>query len=239
VLTNKSFIEWANENLVVLIAHNELGHDPLEGDEKTGVQRGACPLYPGMTCRQHCDAAVDIDTTRDEDLTTVPFIELCPNSWLVPPGGAPVQIPEADQFVAGKVKALVAKMQKGLGASLSREDHAQIVNALGQAEAGTDEDEWNKALQALAGIASLAKEPPPSLRALLDKRLAAVEEGVRFAFEDAIEPGRRDDTPMATRIDAVRALHEAADVPVFGKKLPVVADMAAWLKKHAATTKGS
>jgi hypothetical protein len=217
---------------VVLIAHNELGHDDAASKTKTGEQADGCPLYPGMTCREHCDAAVDIDTARGEGLTQVPFIELCPNSWLVPPSGEPERIAEEDQFVAGKVEAQVEKMQKRLGDSLSRARFPQIRSALEQSAARMDEEDWRGALEALRGIAALAKDPPPSLRNLIGARLAVIDEEVRFAFEDAIEVGQRDDTPMSERIETVGTLVKAVDRPVFGDKLPVLPAMQAWLKQR-------
>ena len=118
--SSKKFIEFAKEKLVVLIAHNELGHDSVEEKDYDGKKRRACPLYPGMTCREHLDASVDIDVARGEGLVKIPFIELCPNSWLVPPVGKPEQIPEEDQFTVKKVQARIETMQEASGPSLTR-----------------------------------------------------------------------------------------------------------------------
>ncbi len=192
-----------------------------------------CPLYPGMTCREHCDAAVDIETERDDELTTVPFIVLCPNSWLVPPHGAPERVAEKDQFVAKKIIEQAKAMQKRLGPALPRKAFDQIHNAFTQAEAASDNDDYNKALQAYAGIQTLTKEAPPSLQKLIDARLADLEESARFEFEDLIEVGPRDKMPMAERIAKIRNLMKAVDVGVFGKKIPLVADIKTWLEKSA------
>jgi hypothetical protein len=184
-----------------------------------------------MTCREHVDAAVDLETDRDDNLVPVPFIELCPNSWLVPPHGKPIRIAEADQFVAGKIEAQVEKLQKELGAALSLEAHGQIVNALGQADAAIEAEAWAKSLQALAGIARHAKQPHAGLEALIAARLAEITEQVGWVFEDAQE----GDEPLAERVKTVHALTKALDVAVFGTKLEILKTMQAWLGKQAKT----
>jgi hypothetical protein len=226
VLTQKSFVEWANENMVVLIAHNELGHDPIEAKGYDGQTVRTCPLYPGMTCRDHCDASVDIDTDRDEDLVPIPFIELCPNSWLVPAGGTPEAIAETDQFVPGKIKDLVKAMQKRLGKPLPARAYRQIVALFAAGDAAVEAEDWHKALTTYASIEALAKAPPASLTALVDARLAEVEDLARFAFEDAVEAEGADGVPV------VRALVAALDVPVYGRTLPLLAEARTWLERR-------
>lgn len=238
MLTNKKFIEWANAHVVTLVAHNELGHDPIEQTGYDGETVRNCPLYPGMTCREHCDAAVDIDVAREEGLTKVPFIELCPNSWLVPPAGAPEQIAEEDQFVATKVQAAVEVMQKRLGPSLGVQAYRKIRGLVEQAEAAGDDEEWRKALEALATIETLAPKPPKSLQALIAGRIQTIEESVQYAFEDATTVGVRDATPESERIEAVRDLVRAVDVAVYGRKPAVLEPMRAWLAAQAPATGG-
>ena len=176
------------------------------------------------------DASVDIDTARDEDLVKVPFIELCPNTWLVPPVGEPVQIPETDQFVPAKIEKQVEALRKQHGPTLTPEAFGQIRNALAQADAALGEDAWRKALEALKGIASHAPTPHAALTKLVQARLDAIGEPVGWAFDDLEEGG----APGAERRAAVKALVEAVDVEVYGRKLPVLARMQAWLKAHAA-----
>ncbi len=185
-----------------------------------------CPLYRGLTCREHVDAAVDIESTRDEDLTPVPFIKLCPNSWLVPPTGAAERIPEDEQFSVGKVEARVKKMQASLGARQGPKVYGQVKNALGQADQAIEDEAWNRALQALAGVAAHVKKPHVALRHLIDARLAEIEEQVGWAFEDAQE----GEGPLADRKAAVRVLVEALDVRVYGAEPKPRAAMRAWLQ---------
>jgi len=186
-----------------------------------------------MTCQEHCDASVDIDLARGEGLIKIPFIELCPNTWLVVPDGEPERIPEEDQFTVEKVEARIKAMRKTLGAALSHERYVQIRNAFGQADRAFDEDAWQKALQALAGIESLVPAPHASLKRLIDTRLEDLEEQVRWEYEDATTVGRRDKTPMGERLAAVRKLIERVDVRVYGKDLPLLAEMRAWVQAHS------
>ncbi|MDF1701757.1 MAG: hypothetical protein P1V36_11430 [Planctomycetota bacterium] len=211
------------------MAHNELGHDAVKVKDYDGKVVTECPLYPGTTCRDHVDAAVDVDSTRDENLVAVPFIELCPNSWLVPPTGAPVRIAESDQFSPAKIKAQVKALRKDWGPVLPVATFGQIVNALGQAEAATDEDAWGKALQALAGVARFAPKPHAALKALVAARMAQIDEPVGWALEE-IDEGSE---PLVERRKAMQALRKQVDVAVYEKRLPALKAIDAWLGEHA------
>ncbi|MDA1196297.1 MAG: hypothetical protein O2894_14100 [Planctomycetota bacterium] len=212
----------------MLVAHNELGHEPVEETDYDGKTVRRCPLYPGMTCREHVDAAVDIESRRDEALVPVPFIELCPNSWLVPPTGAPLRITEEDQFVPAKIRKQVEALQKTLGPALSTEVFGQVRNALAQAEAATDEGAFDKALRALAGVEGHVKKPHASLQELIAARLAAVEEPVGWAVEELTD-GKE---PEVERVAGMRALLERVDVAVYGRRLAAVAAIKAWLAER-------
>src|SRR5688572_12330485 len=112
VLDNKDFIRWSHEAVVLLVAHNELGHEEKKEADSYGNPVKRCTLYPGLTCFEHLDAAVDIDNARGDGLIKVPFLELCPNTWLVLPTGEVKQVTEEDQFAAGKIRAQVETLQK-------------------------------------------------------------------------------------------------------------------------------
>lgn len=214
----------------MLVPHNELGHDPIEVEGYGGKVEQQCPLYPGITCRDHVDAAVDIETTRDEDLVPVPFIELCPNSWLVPPVGRPIRIAEADQFSPAKIRKQVAPLRKQWGAIVSEQTFRQVVNALEQAEAAADDDAWGKALQALAGIEKLVPAPHAALKTLVAARLKQIDEPVGWAVEAIDEDGQ---AALAARVTAMQALRKRVAVAVYGDRLPVLETIDAWLAKHA------
>ena len=220
----------------MLIVHNERGHDSIEAKGYDGEPVFNCTLYPGLTCQQHCDAAVDVDGPRDEFLVKVPFITLCPNSWLVPPVGEPVQIEEEHQFVVAKVKNAVTGMQKTLGETVSKQTYEQVKNAVSAFDSALEDDEFSKALQALANVEGLVKKPHAALRTLVTNRLAELDDPVRWAFEDFAEPGSKDETPLATRVAGVRSLVKTVDVSIYGASIPSLQAMKAWLDKQAKTT---
>lgn len=200
-MTNKGFIKWADEHVVVLISHNELGHDPVKV-EVDGKQVERCPLYPGLTCRQHCDIAVETDNSRDETLPVIDFVELCPNSWWIRPDGEIEAIAEKSQFSAGAIEKSGAKLQQSIGRPLTRKAFAVVGPHIGKALDAVDEESWTAALQALdKALDEAGKKPPPSLVKLVERVLAGIDEEVSWAFEDALE----EDTSSA-KTEAVRAL---------------------------------
>jgi hypothetical protein len=217
--------------VIVLVAHNELGHEPEEVEGEDGEVVARCPLYPGVTCREHLNIAVDIDIARQEDLPKVPFIELHPNSWLVLPTAEVRPIPEEDQFVVKEIRKRVADVQEELGAALSPAQYRKIADIFHAASTAYDEEQWALALQRLAKIADVVYEPAAPLRGLVEARLAALDEDVLFAFEDIAED---DDRPLEERVIAVRVLWKAVDVDVLGKRLAACDAMEAWLKEHGA-----
>ncbi len=172
---------------------------------------------------------MDLESTRDEALVPVPFIKLCPNSWLVPPTGSPIRITEEDQFSPAKIRKQVEALRKTLGASVSSAHVDQVKNALGQAEAASEDDAWGKSLQALAGLAKFVPKPHPALQALVGKRLAQIDEAVAWALEEFDE----GEEALDVRRKGVQALLKRVDVAVYSKRLPVVETLNAWLKKHA------
>lgn len=224
-MTNKGFIEWADEHVVVLVSHNELGHDPIEV-EIDGRKVERCPLYPGLTCRQHCDIAVETDNSRDETLPVVDFVELCPNSWWIRPDGEVEQISEKDQFSASSVEKSGAKLQKSIGRPLSRKAFAKVGPHVDKALEAVEAESWKPALEHLAkALAAAGRKPPASLAKLVDRTLAQIDEEVAWAFEDALE----EDTDSA-RTAAVKALLEQVAVDVGGRSLKTRDKLEAWLK---------
>jgi hypothetical protein len=226
VLVNPGFVKWANERVVVVVPHNELGHEPIEVEGPDGEVVERCPLYPGLTCREHLNLAVDVDVARGEDLIKVPFLELHPNSWLVLPTGTVEPIAEADQFVASKIEAQAAAAQKALGPALPRKAFEPVRALLEAAQTALDDGAPGAALGSLAKVAGVVEEPAPPLVSLLDARLAAIEEDVAWRFEQLLEDEEKDD---AGRRADVEYLLKSVSTPVFGKTLPSVARMKEWL----------
>ncbi len=170
VLTNAAFVKWANEHLVVAIAHNEMLHEPVEEKGEGGETTERCPLYPGMTCREHVNMAVDVDNGRGDDLIQIPFLELCPNSWLVLPDGKVVRIEETDQFDPKRVRAIVAEHQKTLGKALSVTEVGILQTLVDAARQAYEDESWNVALAAWSAVAERVPRALSVLEAASSRR---------------------------------------------------------------------
>lgn len=214
----------------MLVAHNELLHDAIEIEGADGDVTKACPLYPGLTCRDHLNAAVDIDNARGEDLVQVPFVELCPNTWLVLPTDDVVAVAEKDQFIPAAIQRQVKAVQKTLGAALPGTILAKVRPALEAAEKAAEEEDWKLVLTSLAGLEKTVPTPHASMRRLLAAPLETVEEMVRFDAEEVIVIT----APTPDQVAAARTLLTQVDVAVYGGHVPVRDDLHAWLEKHEA-----
>jgi hypothetical protein len=228
VLTQAGFVRWANEHLVVLVAHNELGHDPVVNENATGDEAKRCPLYPGMTCREHLNAAVDIDTARDEELVAVPFVELCPNTWLVHPDRQVVRVEEQDQFAPKTVRKQVEAAQEKLGPALSTARYVEIRDLLLRGDEALDEEAWRRALEDWGAVAKIEARPHASLKALIEARLTLLDEAVELSIDDLVEQENPTDEALA----AGRALHTALAVPVLGRTVPSRERLGLWLDAY-------
>ncbi len=226
VLTNKDFVRWANEHVVLLVAHNEMLHDEDEVKGAGGDVTKECSIYPGLRCRDHVDAAVDIDNARGEDLIAVPFLELCPNTWLVAPTGEVTQVAEEEQFVAGKVRERIEALQKTLGAPQSEKAWPALRDLVAKADVALDAESWKDALTHLAALEAKVKPLHASLKALIQARLDAVEEHVATLFEDLRDDGK---LPASDKRDRIQRLRADVDVAVLGGKVPSHAAMTDWL----------
>jgi hypothetical protein len=229
VLTNKGFIDWATEHVVVLVGHNDMGHEPVEEEGEDGTPREVCPLYPGLTCRQHRDLVVDLNNSRFEELPRVEFVSLQPNSWLVSPRLEVRRIVEEDQFTAGKIEAAAEALQKELGAPLPLARHRKMKAHLEAAESAGAKRDWKAAVAALAAFAKDAADVPEPLALLLPDAVAMLNVKVEEAFL-VLRDGAED---AATRTKAVKALRAAASGRIGTETLPVLADVDAWLATPA------
>lgn len=233
MLTNKSFIKWANENVIVLIAHNELGHEEIVDEKVTGEDNRRCPLYPGMKCRDHLDVAVETDTSRDEELPVIPFVELCPNSWLVHPDGTVDPIEEKAQFVTKGIKDQAKALQKKLGDAQTSKRFTELLPHAEAANDALDEEAWRPALEALAKLRAGVKKPGKGLDAWISSRMELVQEEVEYTFEDVAEDEQL--TKSEKRIEIAK-LFKSVDVQVGGRHLGIRDIMAEWLKKNETGT---
>lgn len=212
------------------MAHNELLHDAIEIEGADGEVTRACPLYPGLTCRDHLNVAVDIDNARGEGLVQVPFVALCPNTWWVLPTDEVVAVAEKDQFRPAAIQKQAAAVQKTLGEALPRAILDEVRPPLEAAEKAAEEEEWTLVLTSLAALEKTVPAPHASLKRLLATPLETVEEMVRFDADDLIGI----DAPTPDQVAAARTLLAQVDVAVYGSYVPIRADLRAWLEKHEA-----
>lgn len=227
VLTSKDFIRWSQEAVVALVAHNERGHEEREETDSYGDKVKRCTLYPGLACNDHLDAAVDIDTARDDGLVKVPFLELCPNTWLVAPTGEVAQVSEEEQFVPGKIRERVEGLQKSLGAPVPVKGYAALREIAAKADLAIDEDRHRDALTQLAALARAVKPPHAALKAFIEARVALVDKHVGYAFEDARDSKKLSPEERRARITALR---DAVDLEVLDARPACHATLTAWLE---------
>lgn len=226
VLENKDFIRWTHEDVVLLVTHDEREHAETTepGPYDKPVKR--CSLYAGLSCAEHVDTAVEVDTARGDDLVKVPFVELCPNTWLVLPTGAVKPVGEEIQFVVGKIREQVAAAQKELGAAVPTKQYATLQESADAADAAIDAGRWAEALPHLAALGKALAKPHAALKQFLEARIASVDTHVTWEFEEA-----RDDAKLAaaTKRERIAALLAAVDVEVLGARPPCHAALKAWL----------
>lgn len=237
VFGTSAFRAWAAKHVVVLFAHNERGHEEDRATDAEGRETRSCTLYPGLSCRDHLDIAVQTQNAREEHLPRVPFLELCPNSWLIAPwlglasgtgSDAPtsaehvVPIAESDQFSASGIETATATLQKRLGEALSYEEAQPLVEALAASLAHAEEERLGHALAALVPVGRLGARLPRSLVHLLDERLAAIDEEATWRMESLLES-----SDEAERRAGLAALEAELDIEVAGKRLPVLATLKA------------
>lgn len=217
---------------MALVAHNEKGHPETEGTDAYGEQVRRCSLYPGLSCNEHVDAAVDVDTGRDDGLVKVPFQELHPSTWLVAPTGGVTQVPEDDQFLPARIRARVEALQKTLGAAVPAKQGAGLLDLARKADEALDAERWRDALGHLAALGQAVKPPHAALEAWLGERVERADRNVTWAFEELRESKRTTDAEK--RVAAERLL-AAVDVEVLGARPPVHAALKAWLDAAAST----
>jgi Thioredoxin-like len=231
VLTNPDFAKWAADHVIPLVTHDGIGHPEIETRDAEGNVTKECSLYPGISCADHNDASVDVDSPRDDGLVKIPYIELCPNTWLVLPSGEVVRIAEEDQFDVSRTEKRVKEAQQKSGKPFPRAWFDRLAPILRKAEAAIDDDDWHEALTLLA---SIDKDVVfDSLRKIVQGDLDKIDEAARYAFEDA-----RDDekTPDEKKRTAIAAIGDALDVPVLGSRVPTYAEVRAWLDAHPVVT---
>ena len=189
-----------------------------------------CTLYPGIECRDHTRAAVDIGNPRDDELVQVPFVELCPNTWLVLPTGEVERVAEKDQFRPKAIQKQAEALQKKLGEPLSEAVVAKVRPLLEAATKAAENMAWRETLEALAKLEEPVPDPHQALADIVADLLGEVHEMVDFEAEDILAL----EQPTAEQRAEAEKLLEQVDVEVYGRYVPVRDALKAWLAEHGA-----
>ena len=229
MLENKNFVEWANENVVVVVGHSETEH-PTEVEDEKGTKTPGCPLYKGLTCEQH-RAIVGECRNPGEGLPKLESTNLMPNSWFVTPDGTVTQVEAEAQQVAGKIEELVAEMQKTAGKSLPYKKYEKYLEAFQATDAAITDGKLKDAIKALQKVEKDEKKLPDGMKADVDKRIESLDKAAQAQF-DAISGGE-DDT--AAKLKAANKLKSDVGARFKRGYLPVVEKITAWIKESKAS----
>jgi hypothetical protein len=227
VLENEDFVKWANENIVVVVGHNDTNH-PAEVEDAKGNKSPGCALYPGLQCKQHQDIMNQVGNPGEG----LPKIEMpggVPNSWLVAPDGTVEAVSGSDQQSAGKVQELAEALQKKAGKVITWKDYEKLNDAFDAGAKAVEAGDWKVAITQYAAVDKKASKLPESVGKRLKERVEALNAKVVEAFEatKAVEDAAKRDKDM-------RALRAKVAAKIGAAALPVLADIDAWLKANPA-----
>jgi hypothetical protein len=232
VLENDEFVEWANENVVVVVGHTDENH-PTETEDEKGKKVPGCPVYPGLTCEQH-RAMTGECLNPAQGLPKIAVGNGMPNSWLVAPDGTVEAIESADQQVASKIQELIEAIQKKAGKVVPWKKYEKIQQAFEEGDKAVEAADWKAALAAYGRVAKDAAKMPATITERLDKRVEALNSKVAEAF-GTLRDGGED---AGAQWKAVTDLRGKVAAKVGAKPLPALAEIDAWLKDHKSPPKG-
>ena len=230
MLENKKFVDWANENILVVVGHSEENH-PTEYEDDKGKKQPGCPLYHGMTCEEHRAIARECMSPA-EGIPPVKNTGRMPNTWLVSPSGEVTAFEPADQQSAGKIEEIITTAQKEAGKHLTWKKYSKYRESFDAIDAALGEDKLKDALKALKKVEKDTKKLPDGMKAEVDKRVEALNAKAVEAF-DALKEG--DD--VAAALKAANKLKNDVGARLKRGYLPVVEDIKAWLKEAKAKAK--
>lgn len=230
MLENKKFVDWANENVIVVVGHTQEDH-PTEYEDAKGKMQPGCPLYRGMSCEEH-RAIPGECMSPPEGMPAVKSTNMMPNSWLVAPDGTVTQIEGADQQSAGKIEELVMDRQKEAGKHLTWKKYSKYLESLEAFDAALGKDELKDAIKALKKVEKDTKKLPEGMQAEVDKRVEAINAKAVEALE-AIKA----DEDTAAAIKAANKLKTRVGSRLKRGYLPVVDEIKTWIKEAKAAGK--
>ena len=224
MLENEDFVKWANENIVVVVGHNDTGHDATVEDAK-GKKVAGCPLYPGLQCKEHQDIMGQVINPA-EGLPKIDMPNGVPNSWLIAPDGTVEAIPGADQQSADKVKELAEAMQKTAGKVMTWKNYEKINTGFDSGAKAVEAGDFKVAIGHYAALDKQAAKLP-GVAKRLKERVAELNAKVVEAFE-----ALKAEEDAAKRDKEMKALRAKVAAKIGTATLPVLADIDAWLKAN-------
>ena len=228
VLENKKFVEWANENIVVVVGHTEKEH-PAEIEDDKGKKTPGCPLYKGLTCEQH-RALPGECRNPPEGLPKLESTNLMPNSWVVLPDGTVTQVESAVQQNPGKIEELVAGLQKEIGKHLTYKKYSKYLAQFEASDAALAEGKLKDAIKALQKVEKDTKKLPDGMKAEVDRRVEALDKAAEAKF-DELKDGEGED---AAKIKAANKLKNEVGLRFKRGYLPIVEKLKTWIKSAKA-----
>jgi hypothetical protein len=215
-MDNEDFIAWANETIVVCVAHGDKGHDPAEG---------VCPLYPGLTCEQHQQASMDM-TNAPEGLPKIASPDGVPWGCLIKPDGSIHEFEKGDDRVSGKLMDVAAEVQKPFGDPLVMKKYEKIQEAFADADAAIEKGDWKAAIKAYAELEKGRKKAPAALTERLDAKEKDLDDRLDAAWTE-IEGGSLD---PAAKVKAANELLGKVKQTLGPRYVAVKVKIEAWLK---------
>ena len=168
MLEGDKFIAWANDNIFVVVGHNDPGHEALAD--------GKCPLYPGLTCAEHQAASGELTNTEPK----IPAESGVPNSWLIAPNGEIKKIEPVIQMIPAKIIEMADEWQKTLGPRLALKDYDKYQKAFADGDAAVEKADWRLALTSYQKVDK--KKIPASLTQRLKDKVEALDKKVLEAW---------------------------------------------------------
>ena len=234
MLDNKDFIEWGNENVVLVVGHDGATgsnepHKPIEEKAKDGTTKQICPLYPGLTCDEH--KAVRADVAKGIDgLGKIDVPSGFPNSWMVGPDGAVEKLENKDAGVAKSCQdALTAFQKKFDGKPLLLKKYDDYRKAFADGDKGVEDGKWKVALAAYLKVDADGKKLTKGLVDKVKAKVDAVNAKVVEAFGKVKDDAATD---LAAKIKAVKALRADASAKFSTGNLAVLTDLDGWIKEN-------
>ena len=252
VLDDPDFIAWANENVVVLVAHKPTSHKKLEVSKPAkGEPKSQCSVYPGITCDEHDQIFRDLvkepapkddkdkkpapKAKKGEPKDALPKVDMAgfPSSFLISPSGT-IEKHGADRQPASCKDGILAFQTKFDENPIPVSKWDEVKGAWGEAEKAFPSGKWKATLDALAKMeAAAGGKLPKAWLAKEKERLDAVNGKVAVRFAE-IKKGKGADAVKK----AVKALHDDVAVTLAAGPLAVVAELDAFLSGGAAPAGG-